>query len=326
MDAGREGMDAVIAGLFPGQGSHTKEMRAQTETYAPHLLCACIELVGEDPFLRVTESTRFAQPAIFCASIASLAAHRLATGSPSPGAYAGHSLGELAALVAADALDCEVALRLAVLRGALMAEAGERDGRGGMLALIGASTEQCERLAAAHDVHVANENAPGQTVLAGQLADLERVVKPAREEGCRAIMLDVAGAFHSPEMASALEPFRVALRKETVRTPKVPVISGATASPFVDVREQLLEAIVKPVRWSATMKALAALGANRFIDFGPGRVLARLLVRNVPDAEAIAPSVPAEMERSRGDHVSADSQAGSLAARQAQEVLARDAC
>lgn len=274
-------------------------MRQQCATYAPDLLAACAELVGEDPFARVAESTRFAQPAIFCASLAALRAHRLVEGSPAPGAFAGHSLGELAALVAADALDCEAALRLAVLRGELMAQAGEAEGAGSMLALIGASPEQCERLAADHGVWVANENAPGQTVLAGKVQDLEKVIGPARKEGLRAIMLDVAGAFHSPAMADAVGPFREALAQVQVREPTMPVISGVSAAPFTDIREQLAEAIVKPVRWSATMSALAELGARSFIDFGPGKVLARLLGRNLPGAEVLAPSVP-DTEKASG--------------------------
>src|SRR3712207_4132015 len=121
--------------LFPGQGSQEPGMRDLVAAEAPDLLARCEELVGADPFERVAESTRFAQPAIFCASIAGW--RRL---DVKPVAVAGHSLGELAALVAADAIDADAALELVVLRGREMADAGG----GTMLALLGADDETAE--------------------------------------------------------------------------------------------------------------------------------------------------------------------------------------
>jgi len=301
----------AVAGLFPGQGSHTSEMRERTARHAPQLLRRCIELVGEDPFPRVTESTRFAQPAIYCASIASLTAHR-ASGREGavPIAYAGHSLGELAALVAAGVIGREDGLRLAVERGRLMAEAGEGDGTGGMLALLGASPEQCERLAQCHHVVVANENAPGQTVLAGPVGSVRAASAAARGEGLRAIMLDVAAAFHSPAMAAAVAPFRELLEQVEVSPGATPVVSCASGKPFLDVKDELAQAIVKPVRWSATMAALSQLGAHVFLDFGPGKVLARLVARNVPGAETIEPGRAGSEDGSASDsHDSGESRA-----------------
>jgi malonyl CoA-acyl carrier protein transacylase len=102
-------------------------------------------------------------------------------------------------------------------------------------------------------------------------------------------MLDVAGAFHSPAMAGAVAPFRAALEQVRLREPVVPVICGWSARPFDDVREELAAAIVAPVRWREAMLALAALGAEQFVDFGPGSVLAKLVRRNLPDARAIDP-------------------------------------
>ena len=125
--------------LFPGQGSQTPEMRDQVARLAPDLLERVTELVGEDPFARVEESTRFAQPAIFCASITAYDALDL-----QPGVAAGHSLGELAALAAAGVLDRDDALELVVLRGRLMAEA---DDTGSMLALVGATEEEAREIA-----------------------------------------------------------------------------------------------------------------------------------------------------------------------------------
>jgi [acyl-carrier-protein] S-malonyltransferase len=103
----------------------------------------------------------------------------------------------------------------------------------------------------------------------------------------RAIVLDVAGAFHSPSMAGAVEPFRAELDQVDFHPPAIPVISGASAQPFEDVPAELAAAIVTPVRWSATMHALAAFGADTFVDFGPGEVLARLVARNLPDARVL---------------------------------------
>jgi malonyl CoA-acyl carrier protein transacylase len=278
----------AIAGLFPGQGSHTSSLRDRVERSSSQLLAECVSLVGEDPFERVGESTRFAQPAIFCASVAGWSQRPQ---SLRPVALAGHSLGELSALVAAEALDQGDGLRLAVLRGELMASAAS--GREeGMLAVLGAADEQVGQLAAEHELVVANENAPGQAVLAGKLSSLRLAAGDARDQGARAIPLDVAGAFHSPVMSPAVEPFRAALDGVELRPPAIPVISGSTARPFADVRAELASAIVRPVRWRATMLALAAM-ANTFVDFGPGQVLAKLVRRNVPDATVL--DLPTQM-------------------------------
>jgi malonyl CoA-acyl carrier protein transacylase len=268
----------AIAGLFPGQGSHTSDLRERAERILPELVERCIELVGEDPFPRVADSTRFAQPAIFCASLAGwyeLGEHL------QPVVLAGHSLGELTALVAAEALDPLSGLALAVRRGELMAEAGGE--QEGMLALLGAEEVLIAELIRAHGVTLANDNAPGQVVLAGSLARLRAASLQAREAGARAIMLDVAGAFHSPAMAGAVAPFREVLDGIEVRRPRIAVVSGSRASQFEDVRAELAAAIVEPVRWRETMLALASLGSEAFVDFGPGEVLARLVARNIHD-------------------------------------------
>jgi [acyl-carrier-protein] S-malonyltransferase len=274
----------AIAGLFPGQGSQTSDLRERVQETLPELLDRCTELVGEDPFVRVAESTRFAQPAIFCASLAGWNELR---GRVQPLAYAGHSLGELSALVAADALDPFTGLELAVLRGRLMDESG--DGEEGMLAVLGAEEDYAAGLAGRHQIVIANDNAPGQVVLAGALADLRAASAQAREDGVRAILLDVAGAFHSPSMAAAVEPFRAALEQADFRAPAIPVISGVTARPFGDVRAELAAAIISPVRWREVMLCLAEIGADAFIDFGPGQVLAKLVRRNLPDGEVVKP-------------------------------------
>jgi malonyl CoA-acyl carrier protein transacylase len=269
--------------LFPGQGSQTPDMRALVAAVRPDLLDAAIDLVGEDPFPRVEESTRFAQPAILCASLASWTRLR---DHVDPVALAGHSLGEFSALAAAGALSDHEALRLVVLRGDHMASSGEASGGGTMLALLGVSPAQAAALAARHGVSLANDNAPGQVVLSGAPAALDAARKEAEGEGLRALPLGVAGAFHSPQMQDAVAPLRAALSEVDFSTPQIPVISCATAAPFTDPAVELADALVSPVRWRDTMTALDARGVRTYVDTGPGRVLSKLAPRCIRDASA----------------------------------------
>jgi [acyl-carrier-protein] S-malonyltransferase len=257
-------------------------MRSTVERHRPELLEAAEETVGEDPFARAGEGTQFAQPAIFCASLAGWEA----LGRPEGDCMAGHSLGELAALVAASSLRERDGLELVALRGRLMQEAGERAGNGGMLALMGrGAAERAPELAEAHGLTVANDNSPQQVVLSGARSALPEAAEAASELGLRPMELDVTGAFHSPMMASAAPAFAAALERVEVRPPTVTVLSAVTAQPFDDVRRRLLEALTRPVRWRETMLALNALGAERFIEVGPGRVLSGLAKRTLADVE-----------------------------------------
>jgi [acyl-carrier-protein] S-malonyltransferase len=270
--------------LFPGQGSQTDEMRSTVERIRPDLLPAVAEAVGEDPFPRVDHGTQFAQPAIFCASLAGWEA----LGRPEGDFMAGHSLGELGALVAAGSLSESDGLELVALRGRVMYEAGERAGGGGMLALLGrGAADHAHELAEAHELSVANDNSPQQIVLSGAKAALPDAAAAATELGLRAMELDVTGAFHSPQMASAAPEFEAALARVEVRPPRVPVISAVTVEPFDDVRARLLEALTSPVRWRETMLALQTLGADRFVEVGPGRILTGLAKRTLQDVELI---------------------------------------
>jgi len=269
--------------LFPGQGSQATDMRDVVADVRPDLLAAVIDLVGEDPFALVDQSTRYAQPAIFCASLAGWTQIR---DRVDPIALAGHSLGELTALAAAGAIDDHDALRLVVLRGLLMDVAGAASGGGTMLAVLGATPAQAGALASRHRVSLANDNAPGQVVLSGAPDALKAARDDARANGLRAVALDVTGAFHSPQMQRAVIPFREALAEIEFAAPEIPVISCATAQPFADPAAELAEALVSPVRWRETMTALDALGAGTFVDVGPSAVLARLAPRCIPGAAA----------------------------------------
>jgi malonyl CoA-acyl carrier protein transacylase len=264
--------------LFPGQGSLTPDAGDLARNTCPELVEQAIEIVGSDPFERAHESTEFAQPAIFLASIAGWTQRDV----PEIVAMAGHSLGELSALAAAGAVAVEDALRLVALRGRLMQAAASEAGDGGMVALLGGEPADAERLAHEHGLAIANDNAPGQLVLSGESQRIEKLTGAARGVGFKAIVLDVSGAFHSPAVAAAREPFLEALRATAWSDPDVPVISGVTAAPFTDIPQQLADALVAPVRWREVMQALYDLGAREFVDVGPGRVLARLVPRNLP--------------------------------------------
>src|SRR3954465_5352899 len=226
--------------LFPGQGSQTPDMREHVAAVRPDLLDLTFEAVGEDPFPRADEDTRFAQPAILAASLAGWAARREEIGE-APAALAGHSLGELTALAVSQAISERDALRLAALRGRLMSESGARRGDGTMLAALGGEDGVVVGVAEAHGVTVANDNAPGQLVLSGERAALGAAGTALRESGVRILELNVAGAFHSPFMADAVPDFTEALAATYVRAARIETWSCVTAAPMDDVRRRLAE-------------------------------------------------------------------------------------
>jgi [acyl-carrier-protein] S-malonyltransferase len=285
-------MASATAILFPGQGSQTPEMRDTVARVRPDLLELAVEVVGEDPFARVDDGTRYAQPAIFCASLAGWQILN-EDGAVEHAYLAGHSLGELGALVAAGCLSERDGLELVALRGKLMQEAGEQasDGSGGsMLALLGAdAAERAPELAAVHGLAVANDNSPQQVVLSGLRSALPDAAAAAKEIGLRAMELPVTGAFHSPMMASAVPAFSAALAEVEVRTshPGVTVLSAVTAEPFDDVRVRLAQALTSPVRWRETLLALHDRGVDRYVEVGPGRVLTGLAKRTLRDVELV---------------------------------------
>jgi [acyl-carrier-protein] S-malonyltransferase len=272
---------AATAILFPGQGSQTSGMAAVTAAQRPDLLELARAELGADPFERLGDGTRFAQPAIYCASLA----HWKRAGSPAGEMVAGHSLGELAALVAGGALEAEEGLRLAVARGRLMDEAAAAE-PGAMLAALGGEDSVVRALAERLDLTVANDNAPGQLVLSGRAEAVAAARKELRAEGAKAIRLPVAGAFHSPLMAGAAERFGEVLAEAELRRPDRPVYSSTAAAPFGDVRAGLLAALTQPVRWTDTLREMRAAGAASFLETGPGDVLTGLVRRTLPEVEA----------------------------------------
>jgi malonyl CoA-acyl carrier protein transacylase len=271
-----------LALLFPGQGSQTADMREAVERHRPDLLELAASEVGDDLFERAAEGTRWAQPAIFCAA---LAGYEVLKQRYQADLMAGHSLGEITALVAAEAIDAPDGLRLVAARGRLMQEARG----GGMLAVRVREREPVEEIAAATGLTIANDNAPDQLVLSGALDALDRAEEQLRERKVRAKRLPVGGAFHSPLMEPAVAPFREVVEQVEFSEPRVPVLSCVTAAPFDDLREELVAALMHPVRWTGVMAALQGLGATHFVETGPGRVLTNLVRKSLDGVEAEAP-------------------------------------
>jgi len=201
-------------------------------------------------------------------------------------AFAGHSLGQITALIAAGALPLEEGLRFAARRAQVTQEAADaRPGR--MAALLGATPEQAaESCEGIEDCWVANDNAPGQIVLAGTPAGLESGTERARQLGVRKVMaLPVGGAFHTPLMQSAADALAPVLADIEIRDTAVPVVSNSDAHPYTDGagwRTRLAEHLVRPVRWRQSMNTLADL-APAWFELGPGASLAAMAKRGQPD-------------------------------------------
>jgi malonyl CoA-acyl carrier protein transacylase len=273
--------DRHLALLFPGQGSQTADMRETVERRRPDLLELALEEVGPDLFERASDGTRWAQPAIYCASLAGV--EELEVDAGEADVMAGHSLGEITALVAAGAIGAEDGLRLVAARGRFMQDAAEETGDGGMTAVRARdeNRDAIAEVAAEAEVSVANDNAPDQLVLSGAVGALDRAEELLKERGIRAKRLPVAGAFHSPLMEPAVEPFRAVVDAVEFAQPRVPVYSCVTAEPFDDIPARLVEALTRPVRWLEVVRALEGRGIEGFVETGPGEVLSKLVKKSL---------------------------------------------
>jgi [acyl-carrier-protein] S-malonyltransferase len=277
--------NAPAAILFPGQGVGDASSRELVADLRPDLLDLATELVGEDPFERMSEGTAYAQPAVYCASIAGY--ERL--GHPEADYFAGHSLGEVGALAAAETIDDADGLRIVVARGRVMDEVARAGEPGGMLA-VGSDHDRAEELATEHGLTLANENSPQQFVLSGPLAQIEEAETAAKSSGVRAKQLAVAGAFHTDAMSAGVDAFRSELDEIDFARPSAPVVSSTSADFFTgDVRDALASSLVRPIRWTAVLGKLDQLGVRRYLDVGPGKVLAGLVKRTLagPDLEIV---------------------------------------
>lgn len=245
----------------------------------------CFE--GPEEELRRTE---LQQPAILATSIALLRALEARLGVR-PAFVAGHSLGEYTALVAADVVSFEDALRLVQARGRYMQEA-VAEGRGAMAAVLGCDAEVVERACArareatGRVVTPANYNGPAQTVIAGESLAVEYACARAKEGGARrTLALPVSAPFHCPLMQPAAEKLAPELLATRFRDPAVPVVTNVEATPTRDaarIRELLRAQVTAPVRFTEMVRALAGAGVVRALEIGPGRVLSGLVARIEP--------------------------------------------
>lgn len=282
------------AAIFPGQGSQSVGMGLDVAQAHPaarrvfeqanailgfDLAKACFEGPAE-----TLEATDVQQPAIFTVSVAIWHAMReTAPESCSFDAMAGLSLGEYTALHLAGAIDFEDALRVVRQRGQLMQAAAVAQ-PSGMVSLMGLDEPQvrrlCEECAAAGVIQPANFNCPGQIVVSGAKAACEQLAAMAEAAGGRAVPLKVAGAFHSALMQPAADGLRAVLASVEIRRPALPVYANVNAAPHGEpesIRERLVQQLVSPVQWQACVEAMIRDGANRFVEIGPGRVLAGLM-------------------------------------------------
>jgi [acyl-carrier-protein] S-malonyltransferase len=283
--------------LFPGQGAQSVGMAGplQSSAAAKSLFDHASSVLGYDlldvclngPAERLN-ATDVSQPAIFVASLAAL--EMLKETQPRAlddvVAAAGLSLGEYTALVFAGALSFADGIKVVKVRGEAMQQAAEAM-PSGMIALIGSDLAQVESLVAearpAGAIEIANYLCPGNTVVSGTQAALERLEQLCQEKGgIRAARLAVAGAFHTSIMKPADEKLAAILAEVAMMPPPVPVWSNVDARPHTDpaeIRSLLVRQVLSPVRWEETLRGLLAAGIERFYEIGPGRVLAGLMKR-----------------------------------------------
>jgi len=281
--------------LFPGQGAQSKGMldAFADEEIVRQTLEEASDALGYDMASLISEDvddklghTEFTQPALLTASTAMLRLWQQAGGSK-PDHAAGHSLGEYSALVAADVMSFADAVQLVAFRGKMMTEAVPA-GVGSMAAILGLADEAIESLCqqASHggeQVWAANYNCPGQLVVAGHAAAVDRLMQLSTEAGAkRALPLSVSAPSHTPLMQKAADAMLVRLKDVKFNKPTCPVWSNAEAAPLeslTEIRAALVAQLTSPVRWTETVQRLRRSGVSRGIEMGPGKVLSGLCKR-----------------------------------------------
>ncbi|WP_340085221.1 ACP S-malonyltransferase [Siminovitchia sp. FSL H7-0308] len=306
-----------IAFVFPGQGSQTvgmgKEMATQNKQ-ANRIFDLADETLGfslskvifEGPQETLTLTTN-AQPALLTTSVALL--KELEEAGIRPDYTAGHSLGEYSALVASGALDFKDAVYTVRKRGEYMEEAVP-SGEGTMAAVLGLDRsilhDICQHVTGAGDpVQLANLNCPGQIVISGTVAGVQKAGDRAKEAGAKRVLpLQVSGPFHSMLMKPAAEKFQAVLDEINVKDAEIPVVVNVTAAPETDsamIRKKLIEQLYSPVLWEDTVEKLIKLGVGTFVEVGPGKVLSGLIRKvdrnvktvSVQDTESLQAAVAA---------------------------------
>jgi [acyl-carrier-protein] S-malonyltransferase len=301
-----------LAFVFPGQGSQSVGMgQALAEAFPESrtvfeeadralgfpLSRLCFR--GPEAELQLTANT---QPAIVAASVAALRV--LTARGVRPAYVAGHSLGEYSALVAANALSFEDALRTVRRRGEYMQEAVP-PGQGAMAAVLGLDRpkveECCQKAAEGEVVSPANLNSPGQIVIAGNTGAVERALKACAEAGARrAIRLNVSAPFHCALMMPAQVRLAKDLAHVAFRDPEVPLVNNLAAQPVATgaaCREGLVGQVTAPVRWQESIERLWSAGVRTFVEVGPGSVLAGLVRKTARDARVLGVEDPPSLEK-----------------------------
>ena len=297
-------MSSSLAFVFPGQGSQSVGMVADLAAIDPSVRATFDEASegagvdlwtlsqqGPDDQLNQTE---FTQPALLAASVAVWRLWRAKSGAM-PVAVAGHSLGEYSALVAAGAIDLRDAAKLVRLRGQLM-QAAVPAGTGAMVAVLGAEDAvieaACADAAQGEIVVPANFNTPGQVVIGGHLAAVDRAVALLAERGVRkAVKLSVSVPSHTPLMRDAATPLSVAMQGIDWRMPSIPVVQNVDGRVHGDpaaIVDALVRQLHQPVQWTRCVQALAALGVARLVECGPGKALTGMAKRIDKSLEAKA--------------------------------------
>ena len=307
---------AVNAFIFPGQGSQAVGMgrdlaaafaaaRAVFEEVDEVLKQKLSKLMFEGPIEELT-LTENAQPALMAVSLAVLRVLETEGGlalKERAALVAGHSLGEYSALAAAGAFPVAATARLLRLRGQAMQRAVP-PGAGAMAALLGVempvALEICAEAAGDEVVACANDNGGGQVVISGHKAAVERAIEIAKGKGVkRAMLLPVSAPFHCALMAPAAAAMAQALAATPPTAPAVPLIANMTAAKATapaEIRELLVAQVTGTVRWRESVIEMTALGADRFVELGAGKVLAGLVKRIAPDAGTLSAGTPAEID------------------------------
>jgi len=301
-----------LAFVFPGQGSQSLGMLADLAAREPVVRATFAEAsegAGADLWTLSQEGpeeqlnrTEFTQPALLAAGVAVWRAWRQ-RGGVEPAMLAGHSLGEYSALVAAGALSLGDGARLVRLRGQLMQEAAP-SGTGAMAAVLGAEDalvlEVCEQASGDDVVVPANFNSPGQIVIGGHAAAVDRALALLAERGVRkAVKLAVSVPSHTPLMRDAADRLGETMQSIAWHAPALPVIQNVDAAVHADIagiRDALVRQLYLPVQWTGCVQALSARGATRIAECGPGKVLAGLVKRIDKSIDARAIGAPSDFD------------------------------
>ena len=289
---------AKVAFVFSGQGDQYPGMGAdlaQTSEAAENIFAVCDEIRpgtsamcfgGSVEDLRVTSNT---QPCLYAMELA--AAEALAERGLQADCVAGFSLGEVVAAAFAGYYSVQAGFRLVMRRGELMQACADRV-RTSMVAVLKLSSEKVEELAGHFgQVYPVNYNCPGQISVAGQADQMRKFMAEVRENGGRAVPLKVAGAFHSPFMEGAREPFASAIDEELEKSPigAIPLYSDVTAQPYGENFTELLSSqLCNPVRWEQLVRNMMESGVDTFVEIGPGRTLTNMIHRISADVKAVS--------------------------------------